>query len=86
MQGKTQSGFEFDIDEGKLDDYELLQALYAIDNGKADQIVYVVNALLGEEQEKKLKDHIRDKESGKVSISGMISHISEIFRIIKPKK
>mgnify|MGYP007057063945 FL=1 len=33
MQVKTTSGFEATIDEGILDDYELLEMLCEVDNG-----------------------------------------------------
>ena len=33
MKGKTSSGFEYELDEAALDDYELLETLQDIDDG-----------------------------------------------------
>ena len=34
IKGKTTTGFEFEIDETKLDDWELLEKFNAIDKGE----------------------------------------------------
>ena len=38
ITGKTERGFEFQIEEEALDDMELLDALVDIDNGRTDKI------------------------------------------------
>lgn len=84
MQGKTGSGFEFDVDKKRLDDYELLEDLADIVDGKEGKIVSVINRLLGMEQTKRLKDHLRDQD-GRVSASSMTMEIMEIFKGLKEK-
>lgn len=78
MKGKTKSGFEFCIEEEVLDDYELLEDLCAIDEGETNKIPKVAIRILGDEQVKRLKDHIRG-ENGRVSALKMGEAIGEIL-------
>ena len=45
VKGITESGFEFELDEEILDDYELLESLCDIDNGDASNFPAVRNHL-----------------------------------------
>ena len=78
IKGKTKSGFEFEIEEEVLDDYEILEDLCAVDNGEVNKIPKVASNILGEEQMKKLKEHLRG-ENGRVSASKMGEAIGEIL-------
>lgn len=78
IKGKTKSGFEFHIEEEVLDDYEILEDLCAIDEGEANKIPKVAIKILGDEQMKKLKDHIRG-ENGRASALKMGEAIGEIL-------
>lgn len=84
MKGKTNSGFEFDVSKDALDDYELLEDLADVSDGKEGKIVNVIRKMLGEEQKARLKEHLRD-ERGKVAASKMIQEIKEIFEALKAK-
>lgn len=84
MQGKTKSGFEFEVDKKRLDDYELLEDLADMADGKEGKIVSVISRLLGVEQKEKLKDHLRDQE-GRVAASDMTMEIMDIFQALKEK-
>lgn len=79
MKGKTTTGFEFELDEEKLNDYELLEELSKIDKGNAGGITDVIQNVLGEEQKNRLKDHVRN-ENGKVTIDRMTEEFVEILR------
>lgn len=79
MQGTTQSGFDFTLDDEVLDDYELLEILVELDKGDYSHITDMVNMLLGEKQKKALKEHIRAKD-GKVSAKTMMLEVTEIFK------
>ena len=50
MKGKTSSGFEYELDEAALDDYELLEDLCEMDEGDMTKTISVLNRLLGTEQ------------------------------------
>lgn len=78
IKGKTNSGFEFEVDANALDDWELLEQLNAIDKGETSMVVDVFKKLLGEEQFEALKKHIKES-AGKISITGMVATLEEIF-------
>lgn len=85
IEGTTESGFEFEIDDDVLDDYELLEALCQIDEGDTSKTIKMVDMLLGEEQKEKLKEHVR--AGGKrVSAKKLISEVMGIFNAIKEGK
>lgn len=79
VRGKTSSGFEFQLEDEVLDDYELLEVLHKIDDGNNGLITEMVDRLLGEEQRDKLKDHVRT-EKGKVSAKRLLEEVMEIFK------
>lgn len=85
MRGTLDSGFEFEINNDILDDYDLLEDLIAVDNGEGQKIVSVITKVLGPEQEKMLKDHLRT-ENGKLRTSDMTKAIGEIFAKLKEDK
>lgn len=79
VRGKTSSGFDFQLEDEVLDDYELLEVLHKIDEGNNGLITEMVDRLLGEEQRDKLKDHVRT-EKGKVSAKRLLEEVMEIFK------
>ena len=76
--GKTKSGFEFSVAEERLNNYELLEAIGEIEENPL-VLTRVVDLLLGKEQKKKLKDHIRT-EDGLVPTDKLSDEITEIFQ------
>lgn len=85
MQGKTTSGFEFNVKEENLDDYILLKKLNDVSKGESGKIVDVIGLLLGSDQEEALMNHVSKLNDGKVSAKVMISEVEEIFKALKPK-
>lgn len=77
-KGTTTSGFSYEIEEDALDDYELLEIMKKVDDGDTGAMVDVVERLLGEEQTKQLKDHVRN-ERGRVSARKLFEEVSEIL-------
>ena len=78
IQGKTKSGFEFEIPEETFDDYELLEAFHNADKGNPFDPVEVFEKILDKEKINELKEHLRDKD-GKVKISAMSAELQEIM-------
>ncbi len=76
------NGFEVEIPDENLDDYELLEDLVELDEDDENygKIVSVFRRLLGKEQYKALKEHIRN-ESGRVACTEMMDTLREIFEI-----
>lgn len=78
LKGKTSSGFKFEISEGALDNYELVEALADIETDPLS-VTKVVTLLLGKEQKEKLKEHVRNEE-GTVTTTALMKEIEEIFK------
>lgn len=85
MRGKTTSGFEYELDEAALDDYELLEDLCELDEGDISKTISVLNRLLGKEQKDRLKEYLRSK-NGRVPASKMMNEMGEIFNSVKEGK
>lgn len=85
LRGTTKSGFEFEIDEEILDDYDFLELLCHIDGGETSLTIKMVDTLLGEEQKEKLKEHVRTA-SGRVSAKKLLEEVGEIFDATKNLK
>lgn len=85
IRGKTESGFDYEIDEEILDDYDLLELLCQIDEGETSLTIKMVDKLLGSEQKERLKDHVRT-ERGRVSAKRLIAEVMEIFNATKEGK
>ena len=84
MQVVLKDGFSLEIDDKKLDDYELMEALTDIDKGKAARITDAVDILLGEEK-RRLFEHIR-KEKGYVSMEVVQNALLEVITGLKNGK
>lgn len=79
ITGKTSTGFEFEIKEDTLDDYELMELVAESDTGDIGAFIEMVKVVLGHEQKERLKEHVRDL-TGKVSAKSMAKEIAEILR------
>ena len=77
MKGKTSTGFECDIEDERLDDMELVDIMAEIDENPL-LMPKLCKMLLGEEQKKRLYDHLRS-EDGRVPIEATTNAIQEIF-------
>lgn len=82
IEKTLKNGFDIIIEDEALDDYEILMAFNAMDKdpsniAKVDD-VYV--SLLGQEQYKALREHIRN-ENGRVRASEMMELLEEIMAL-----
>lgn len=84
IKGKTETGFEYEIQEENLDNYELVEVLGEMDENPL-VITKIVNLLLGKEQANNLKNHVR-AESGIVSTEKMGEEIKCIFESVQKAK
>jgi hypothetical protein len=78
IKGKTKSGFEFELDEDRLENYELLEAISEIEDNPL-VISKVIRLLLGNEGTESLKDHVR-RDDGIVPVKALTNEITEIFQ------
>ncbi|MDT2848760.1 hypothetical protein P7H60_06260 [Vagococcus carniphilus] len=77
IKGVTKSGFLYKFSKERLNNYELLEELGELEESPM-ALSKVVNLLLGKEQAKKLKEHVRGKD-GLVSTEKISAEIKEIF-------
>ena len=78
IRGKLISGFEYEIAEESLDNMELLDAIVDADESPL-AVTKVVRLLLGDDQRRKLYDHLRT-EKGNVPVAAVSEAVAEIFR------
>jgi len=84
ITGKTNSGFEFSLNENALDNMELVDALAELQEDDPIAISRVVRMLLGTAQRKRLYDHLR-AEDGRVPLEAISTAVSEIFGALDQK-
>lgn len=78
IQGKTKTGFEFALDETVVDDMFFIETLAEADKGKYLAVASVLTMLLGEEQKKKLYEHVKD-EKGHARVDDVFRETQEIL-------
>ena len=76
-KGKLENGFEYKVDENILDDMELLDALAEAEENPL-KISVVSKKILGDEQRKKLYDHLR-RDDGTVPVEEATQSIVDIL-------
>lgn len=78
IRGKLESGFEYEVAEEVRDNMELLDAIVEADENPL-AVSKVVKLLLGEDQRRRLYDHLRT-DKGNVPILAVSNAVAEIFR------
>ncbi|MCK4036857.1 hypothetical protein HCC41_11555 [Streptococcus suis] len=81
---KTSTGLVLSIDQDRLENYELFEAIAAEESGDPTATIRIVNLLLGDEATK-LKDHVRTKK-GLVPVQALMGEIKDIFNQVKDLK
>lgn len=76
IRGQTKSGFDFEIDEEVLDNWEILEVIDELEE-KPNVIVRLSKMLLEDEQYKNLKKHCT--VNGKVVMTAMVNEVTEIL-------
>lgn len=77
IKGKTNSGFEFEIDALALDDMELIDAVAETMDGNPLAFSKVCNKLFDADQKKRLYEHLR--KNGRVPFEAISAEITDIF-------
>ena len=78
IKGKLKSGFEFEIPEEARDNMELVDAIVESEANPLE-MSKVVKLLLGDEQRRRLYDHLRT-EKGNVPVTAVADAVAEIFQ------
>lgn len=77
IQGKTETGFEFKIEDEVLNNYELLELFAEVDENPL-LVPKLVKIILGEEQKNKLIDHVRN-ENGIAEVDKVAAELENIL-------
>lgn len=77
INGKTSSGFAYKISDEAANNFELLEVMAEVEDNPL-RLPRVVQLLLGDDQKKKLFDHVRTK-NGTVPIDLVTKEVLEIF-------
>lgn len=75
-KGTLDNGFEFAIDENRIDDMRFLEDLAAMDENPL-LMPKVIERMLGKEQKEALYKHL--EKEGRVSIGDFSAAVSEMF-------
>lgn len=78
LKGTTKSGFDYEVSDEAMNNFELIEVLAEVDTNPL-QLPRLVKMLLGDDQKKKLADHLRT-ESGTVPLDAISAEIMEIFQ------
>lgn len=78
IKGKTKSGFEFEIDEEKLNDYRFLKEVARVEDNPL-RFPFLLEKMLSDEQEEKLMQHLED-EKGRVDPEKVMEEVKDIFQ------
>lgn len=79
IKAKTESGFEFEIDEHRLDDMQMIDDLAAIDGGDWTAFPRTVERLIGKDGKVRLYDHLRT-EDGRVPTEAFAHELADILK------
>lgn len=77
IKGKTETGFEFKIEDEVLNDYELLELFAEVDENPL-LVPKLVKIILGKEQKNKLIEHVRD-DKGRASVDRISMELENIL-------
>lgn len=80
----TSSGFKCSIDENRLDDMELFDAICEMEGGNLLVVPVIVSKILGNEK-KALYDHLR-QEDGRVPTTKVTEELADIMNALGKKQ
>jgi len=78
LKGTTESGFNYEIADESLNDYELFELISEVDDNPL-LLPKLVNKLLGTEQKNNLLNHVRT-DDGRAPLDKISQEVMEIFR------
>jgi hypothetical protein len=85
IKGTTESGFEFETTERRLNNFLLLRYIGKADKGNIEAVDKVLELILGKEQSDAFIDHLTE-EDGILPNEKIFSDIKSIFESVKEIK
>lgn len=87
MKGKTKTGFEIEMKDSALDNWELVELWGEADKGNATALISAMKTLLGEDGYHAFKEHVRSlSNDGVVHATKMREELSSFMSSIKNGK
>ena len=77
MKGYLDNGFEFELDENKLDDARFFEELSHIEDNPFSMFK-IIEMMLGKEQKERLYKHL-ETEDGRVPVGDLEAAVTEMF-------
>lgn len=84
IQGKTKSGFPFEVDDVHADNFELLEQIGKLGTDPT-AVSNILEILIGEEKRKELKEYLRG-ENGIIKASAMFEAVDDIINALPKAK
>lgn len=78
ITGKTKAGFEYQIFDDVLDDFEVLELVGAVDES-ITALPKLLEGIFGEEQKNAYLDYMRNPETRRISTKAILSDINDLF-------
>lgn len=80
----TVHGVDLTVSGNALDDFELLDDLNALDEGKGGKLPSVLRRLIGQEKYAEAMDALRDPETGRVSVEAGGKFVNDVIAAVAP--
>ena len=88
MQGKTKSGYKYEIDDRVLKDWRFVEAITEADKGKGvaqlEGARKMIHLMFGEDYDR-FMEHIANQNDGFVPAEAVMAEVKEIFENSTPK-
>lgn len=85
MKGTTKTGFEWEMEAERLDNWDVLEQLSEMSDGNLLVAPSFLNTILGPEGKKRLIEHCRE-EDGRAPTQKVLDEIFDIFNQVKDGK
>lgn len=80
----THKGATITLASEVFDDFELLDEIGAVEEGKGNRLPALLRRLVGPEQFRSVMEALRDKKTGRVSVEAGAEFLGEIFEAVNP--
>lgn len=80
----TYRGVTVDIDAEAFDDFELLDEIAAVEEGKGNRLPALLRRFVGEDQFRTVLDGLRDEKTGRVTVEAGAEFLSEVIQAVSP--
>jgi len=80
----THKGATITLASEVFDDFELLDEIASVEEGKGNRLPALLRRLVGADQFRTVMEALRDKKTGRVSVEAGAEFLGEIFEAVDP--